>query len=177
MLGVPVAPDYPQGADIRKTVKRTKKKNGKEKEKHFEGWGSTPSLQKLHDLAVWLRNSTIHLDLWMHTIGVTLGIDNDTRWISWYQVICKAIKHKDKIIIFLATNADALEDKVLTSYDWETLEQTYTFLKFFEEATLMVEGDEASLHRSIQTLDGILAFFEEQKVYKLSLFSFIIYQS
>jgi len=44
MLGVLIAPNYLQGADVREAVERIKKKNSKGKEKHFKGWGSTLSL-------------------------------------------------------------------------------------------------------------------------------------
>lgn len=170
-MGVPLAEDNPHAAAAREVISRVKKWKGKGKEKHFEGWGATPALQKLHDLAVWLRNSTAHSDLWLKAVGITLGIDNDTRWTSWYQVINKAMKKKDQIVLFLHEHAEALDRNILTSNDWETLEQTHVFLQFFASSTLIVEGDKASLHRSLYTMDAILSFFEEQKVYIINPYS------
>ena len=37
MLGVLIAPDHLQGADVWEAVERIKKKNSKEKEKYFKG--------------------------------------------------------------------------------------------------------------------------------------------
>jgi hypothetical protein len=39
-------------------------------------------MRKLHNIAVWLRNSSIHSDLWEDRVSLRLGIDNDTRWNS-----------------------------------------------------------------------------------------------
>lgn len=59
----------------------------------FRGWQTIPAMRKLHNIAVWLRNSSIHSDLWEDRVGLRLGIDNDTRWNSWYKLIFES-SHK-----------------------------------------------------------------------------------
>jgi hypothetical protein len=159
-----MAENNPNGGIARDIAEKSTKRSRKGKEKHFEGWGATPALQKLRHLAVWLRNSTLHADLWDDAIGITLGVDNDTRWSSWYYVINRAIRKKDEIIKFLHENADACGPNILTHADWEILGHTHTFLKVFSSGTLWVEGDQSGLSQSLELMDVILQFFEQQKV-------------
>ncbi|EFZ03309.2 Ribonuclease H-like protein [Metarhizium robertsii ARSEF 23] len=56
---------------------------------------------KLHNLAVWLRNSSIHHDQWIEAVGITLGIDNDTRWSSWYHLIKRTTRKEREIKDFI----------------------------------------------------------------------------
>lgn len=48
----------------------------------FSGIQNIRTLQKLHKLAAWLRNSSIHANLWDDAVNLRLGIDNRTRWSS-----------------------------------------------------------------------------------------------
>lgn len=45
----------------------------------LSGIQNIPALRKLHNLAVWLRKSTLHMDAWRDSVGIQLGIDNQTR--------------------------------------------------------------------------------------------------
>jgi len=126
--------------------------------------GSTPALEKLENLAIWLRNSPIHHDLWDQAIGISLGIDNDTRWVSWYFVVDRAVRKKDEIIKFLHEHDEACGPNILTHTDWEILGRTRRFLQVFNSGTLWIEGDRAGLSQSLEMMDAILAFFEQQKV-------------
>jgi len=163
-MGVPMAHNNADGARARDIAERSGKSKGKGKQKGFEGWGSTPALEKLHNLAIWLRNSSIHHDLWDQAIGISLGIDNDTRWLSWYFVIDRAIRKKDEIIKFLHEHDEACSPNTLTHADWEILGRTHLFLQVFNSGTLWIEGDRAGLSQSLEMMDAILAFFEQQKV-------------
>jgi hypothetical protein len=51
-------------------------------EEEHAGWQGISTLQKLHNLAVWLRSSSIQSDMWRGTVGISLGTDNATRWSS-----------------------------------------------------------------------------------------------
>jgi hypothetical protein len=130
--------------------------------------GGHASTFKLHELAVKLRNSTLLHDLWDLEINLSLGIDNDTRWSSWYHVLDRAMRKKEQIIKFIHKHADALKDperdNLLSHSDWEIIDRTHAFLQVFASGTLWVEGDQASLSQSLEMMDAILALFEEQKV-------------
>ena len=160
-LGVPLATDATQTASDEAVLERIKRRR---KVKDFEGWGATPALKKLHELAVWLRTSTRHADLWREAIGITLGINNNTRWTSWYKVIDRAICNKEKIMLFIVKHGHALGDNILIFNNWELLGQTHVILQFIYQSMLVVKGDTASLQQSLMTMDALLSFFEDKKV-------------
>lgn len=165
-LDVPVVEDNP--ASIR-AHEQAQRRGGKVKAKHkgFEGWGATTALQKLHNLAVWLRNSSIHHDRWIEAVGITLGIDNDTRWSSWYHLIKRTTRKEREIKDFIDKHPEC-DNFRLNGVEWDTLKRTERFLSVFASGTLWVEGSEASLSQSLTLMDAILTFFEDQKVYPIS---------
>ncbi|KAH8656419.1 hypothetical protein BGZ61DRAFT_570544, partial [Ilyonectria robusta] len=61
-----------------------------------KGWFMIPALRKLHRIGLWLRNSAIHSDAWDERIKLRLGIDNDTRWNSWYRMIDNLMRKKQQ---------------------------------------------------------------------------------
>jgi hypothetical protein len=67
------------------------------KDNEFRGWQTIPAMRKLHNIAVWLRNSSIHCNLWEDRVGLRLGIDNDTRWNSWYKLIDNLVRKQTQI--------------------------------------------------------------------------------
>lgn len=129
----------------------------------YAGWQGIQPLRKLHDLAVWLRSSTIHSDKWRVDVGLNLGIDNATRWSSWYKVLHNAIKKKSQIIEFLVNHDQELADIMLTSSDWELLNKTHDFLEPFASATLYAEGNCSSVSQSLILMDALLLHYEEAK--------------
>ncbi|KNB06175.1 hypothetical protein FOXG_19594 [Fusarium oxysporum f. sp. lycopersici 4287] len=96
--------------------------------------------KKLHNLAVWLRNSSIHHDRWIEAVGITLGIDNDTRWSSWYHLIKCTTRKEREIKDFIDKHHEC------------------------DNFRLNLEGSEASLSQRLTLMDAILTFFEDQKV-------------
>lgn len=122
------------------------------------------ALRKLHGLAVWLRSSTIHSDLWDKEINIRLGIDNTTRWSSWYQVIDRALRRKDQIKAFMTDHEAQLGDNRLLASDWDLLEKAHSFLQPFASATLYAEGSMSSISQSLFIMDLLLLHYEEQKV-------------
>ncbi|KAI8401800.1 hypothetical protein FOFC_18669 [Fusarium oxysporum] len=166
-LDVPVVEDNPASIRAHKQVQR---RGGKVKAKHkgFEGWGATTALQKLHNLAVWLRNSSIHHDRWIEAVGITLGIGNDTRWSSWYHLIKRTTRKEGEIKDFIDKHPEC-DNFRLNGVEWDTLKRTGRFLSAFASGTLWVEGSEASLSQSLTLMDAIITFFEDEKVlYKSS---------
>ncbi|EXK24260.1 hypothetical protein FOMG_19001 [Fusarium oxysporum f. sp. melonis 26406] len=79
----------------------------------FSGVENVPALRKLHGLAVWLSSSSLHQNVWDKAVGLRLGMDNRTRWSSWYQVIDRAIRKKDKIQSFMSDHEEAIGDNRL----------------------------------------------------------------
>lgn len=53
------------------------------------GWRSIGPLGKLHNIAVFIRNSTVRHDAWDDVAGKALGIDNVTRWNSWFKLLMR----------------------------------------------------------------------------------------
>ena len=92
--------------------------------KDFSGWESIPALKKLHNLAIFVRSSAIHSDDWRETVRRALGIDNITRWSSWYLVLNVAIDKRDEITTFMAKNLKALDGQILNDEDWDLLEKS-----------------------------------------------------
>jgi hypothetical protein len=102
----------------------------------FSGVENVPALCKLYGLAVWLRSSSLHQNAWDKAVGLRLGMDNRTRWSSWYQVIHRAIRKKDKIQSFMSDHEEAIGDNRLLVGDWEFLGKAHTFLQPFASTTM-----------------------------------------
>ncbi len=130
----------------------------------FSGWQGIPALRKLHYLAIWLRSSSLHGDRWRDTVGLSLGVDNATRWSSWYKVIDNAMKRKAQIHQFLLDHDTELEDNVLNGSDWDLLSKTHIFLQPFASATLYAEGGCSSVSQSLVLMDALLLHYERAKV-------------
>ncbi|KAG6999884.1 hypothetical protein FOFC_03350 [Fusarium oxysporum] len=132
----------------------------------FSGWEGINALQKLHHLAVWIESSPIHSDNWREAVGRSLGIDNATRWSSWYKVISVALDKKAQIVQFMVDHdKDIGCAHLLSGADWDILSKTHTFLQPFTEATLVTEGDKASLCSTLRLMDGLLSHFEKAKIH------------
>ncbi|KJZ69421.1 hypothetical protein HIM_11194 [Hirsutella minnesotensis 3608] len=59
----------------------SRKRGGRRKEfRDSAGWRTIGPLGKLHNIAVFIRNSTIRNDAWEDVAEKALGIDNITRW-------------------------------------------------------------------------------------------------
>jgi hypothetical protein len=130
----------------------------------FSGIENVPALRKLHGLAVWLSSSSLHQNVWDKAVGLRLGTDNRTRWSSWYLVIDRAIRKKDKIQSFMSDHEEAIGDNRLLVGDWELLGKVHTFLQPFSSTTLYAEGDDLSISQSLMLMDMLLLHYEEQQV-------------
>lgn len=128
----------------------------------FSGVENVPALRKLHGLAVWLSSSSLHQNAWDKAVGLRLGMDNRTRWSSWYQVIDRAIRKKDKIQSFMSDHEEAIGDNRLLVGDWELLGKVHTFLQPFASATLYAEGDDSSISQSLMLMDMLLLHYEKK---------------
>jgi len=171
-LNVEVEPQSDVGTQQEQATRRPMAKNEwstKTKQKDrgdvsFSGWQGIPALSKLHAIAVWLRSSSPRCDSWRDVVGMALGIDNATRWSSWYKVIDVAMKKKDQITIFLGEHDSELDGNILTSSDWELLRRTHKFLQPFTKATLWAEGANSSISQSLNLMDMLLLHYEIAEV-------------
>jgi hypothetical protein len=143
---------------------RTKANQQPTADENYSGWQGIPALRKLHNIAIWLRTSSLHSDSWRDTVGLSLGIDNVTRWSSWYKVIGNAMKKKLQISQFLLDHDTELEDNILNGSDWDLLSKTHTFLQPFASATLYAEGSCSSVAQSLVLMDALLLHYERAKV-------------
>ena len=111
----------------------------------------------MHNIATAFRTHTFLSDAWT---APSLGIDNQTRWNSWYQLLMKAVKHRQYLSQFTFEHAIFEEDR-LTNDDWEILEVTKRFLEPFYKATLAAESKLSSLELVIFTMESLLALYEK----------------
>ncbi|EXU94692.1 hypothetical protein X797_012228 [Metarhizium robertsii] len=118
----------------------------------------------LHTIAVFIRSSSILSDEWESLAGKTLGIDNITRWNSWFNLIKTAVEKQAKLMIFCQNHHKELSTAVLSPQDWETLEMTLEFLQPFSQATLIQESKWSSLDQALWTMDVLFKHYEQAKI-------------
>lgn len=128
------------------------------------GWRSIGPMGKLHNIAVFIRNSTIHNDTWDDIAGKALGIDNVTRWNSWFRLLDAAISQEGPLSIFLNEYHNELKDDILTHEDWQVLKMTHEFLQPFYQATLEQQMEWASIDQVLENMDILFMQFENAKV-------------
>jgi len=92
-------------------------------------------------------------------VSISLGIDNQTRWNSWFKLLKKAIDHRQALSQFTFENA-IFHDDCLTNDDWEILEITRRFLEPFYKATLAAESNLSSLELVIFNIEKRRLFYE-----------------
>ncbi|EKG09371.1 Ribonuclease H-like protein [Macrophomina phaseolina MS6] len=144
-----------------------RQKNSKGKQRKVpedqSGWRSMGPLGKLHNIAVYIRSSTVHSDAWERLAGDALGIDNATRWNSWYMLLRTALEKKDKVMVFQQEHHKALGDDSLTQDDWDVLRLTADFLQPFWQATQAQQKKWSSLDQLLYQMDILFKHFEDAK--------------
>jgi len=128
------------------------------------GWRSIGAMGKLHNIAVFIRSSTIHGDVWDEISSKALGIDNITRWNSWFVLLDVAIQKEGAITSFLNRYHKELEDDFLTPGDWQVLKMTHEFLQPFWQATMSQQQGWASIDQVLSNMDILFKRFEDGKV-------------
>lgn len=131
---------------------------------NFTGWQHIAPLRKVHGIAVWLRNSSLYTNLWDDEVKLRLGIDNATRWNSWYQLLDNLLRYQPRVKQFLADHDTAVGDNLLLASDWAFIEKSHTFLQPFASATLFAEGRKSTLSQSLTLMDVLLRQYEKYKV-------------
>lgn len=111
--------------------------HGKRKKRNDNaGWRSIGPLGKPHNIAVFIRIFTVRNDAWGDIAGKAVGIDNITRWNSWFKLLDAAISQEVQLSIFLNQYHNELEDDILTHGDWQVLKMTHELLQPFYQATI-----------------------------------------
>lgn len=128
------------------------------------GWRSIGPLGKLHNIAVFIRNSTIRNDAWDDVAGKALGIDNATRWNSWFKLLDAAVSQEGPLSIFLNQYHNELDGDILTHDDWQILKMTHEFLQPFYQATMEQQMGWASIDQVLENMDILFMQFEDAKV-------------
>jgi len=139
---------------------------------NFTGWQHIAPLRKVHNIAVWIRKSTLHSAIWDDEIKLRLGIDNATRWNSWYRLLDNFLRYQSCVKQFLINHDRELQDDILLASEWEFIERTHRFLQPFASATLLAEGARSTLSQSLSIMDVLLRQYEKYKVGG-DVFSFI----
>jgi len=150
---------------LQEQIQSNTSQRGKRKARNdATGWRSIGALGKLHNIAVFIRSSNIHNDVWDDIAGKALGIDNITRWNSWFMLLDAAIKQEGAISIFLNQYHKELEHDILTHDDWQLLKTTHEFLQPFYQATLEQQMEWSSIDQVLENMDILLKQFEDAKV-------------
>ncbi|KAK2926576.1 hypothetical protein FoTM2_013467 [Fusarium oxysporum f. sp. vasinfectum] len=95
--------------------------------------------------------------------GHALGIDNATRWNSWYMLLRTALEKRDKLMMFQQEHHKVLGEDSLTQDDWDVLRLTADFLQPFWQATLAQQKKWSSLDQLLYHMDILLKHFEDAK--------------
>ncbi|KAM4055477.1 transposase-like protein [Hirsutella rhossiliensis] len=127
------------------------------------GWRSIGPMGKLHNIAVFIRNSTIHNDAWDDIAGRALGIDNITRWNSWFKLLDAAISQEGPLSVFVNQYHRELEDDILTHDGWQVLKMTHELLQPFHQATLEQQMQWASIDQVLENMDILLCNLKMQR--------------
>ncbi|EGU73046.1 hypothetical protein FOXB_16444, partial [Fusarium oxysporum f. sp. conglutinans Fo5176] len=140
------------------------KSHDRRKKRHdTTGWRSIGSMGKLHNIAVFIHNSTVHNDAWDDIAGKALGLDNITRWNSWFRLLDAAISQEGPLSIFFNQHHKELEGDILTHDDWQVLKLTHEFLQPFHQATLEQQMEWASIDQVLENMDILFLQFENAK--------------
>ncbi|KJZ70989.1 hypothetical protein HIM_09600 [Hirsutella minnesotensis 3608] len=128
-------------------------------------WREIGPLGKLHNIAVHIRSSEARYKTFRDFgASKTLGLDNDTRWNSWYKLIERAVELEMHVDRYTKEFHDSLRNDHLSPEDWMQLRDTRDFLAPFHRATLSAEGSFATLDQTILTMDILLEHFKLSKV-------------
>jgi hypothetical protein len=123
------------------------------KRKKTLGWREMGPLGKVHNICIHMRASDYRYNLFRRRAGRVLGLDNDTRWNSWFLLLDMTLKKEEQVKWYQDKYYDSLKDDYLTPEDWQTLRETHNFLQPFWKVTQLTEGYRATLDRTLFTMD------------------------
>lgn len=117
------------------------------------GWRRLGPLGKIHNISVHMRENDYRWNLFKKRAGRSLGLDNDTRWNSWFLLLDVALNLQEHVEWYQRRYYENLRDDYLAPNEWSILEETRTFLQPFWKITQLTEGRYATLDRTLFTMD------------------------
>lgn len=131
------------------------------------GWRQMGALGKLHNIEVHFRASDARYNEFKKLAkGRVLPQENATRWNSWYKVVDVARQEvmRSALTIYCQRYSQDLQNDTLDSDDWQVINDTYNFLSTFNRATLLTQGDSATIDKVIHTMDIITKVYKNETV-------------
>ncbi|KJZ68464.1 hypothetical protein HIM_12140 [Hirsutella minnesotensis 3608] len=125
------------------------------------GWRRLGPLGKVHNIAVRMRESDYHWNLFRRRAGRSLGLDNDTRWNSWFRLLDVTLDLQEHVEWYQKNYYDDLQRDYLSPEEWRTLEETRAFLQPFWKITQLTEGRYATLDRTLFTMDVLHKYYTQ----------------
>ena len=126
---------------------------------------------KLHNIVVHIHGTPARRDEFNALAGRGIPLNNDTRWNSWYLMLQVGIEKESAVDAYTKRWIDQLRDDFLSLEDWEALHKTMDFLQPFYRATLITEGDNATIDRVLWTMDVLIKHYETSQVSKISMYT------
>ena len=130
------------------------------------GWREMGPLGKIHNTAVHIRADNHRYNQFKKRAGRVLGLDNDTRWNSWFLLLNVTLEKQEHVRWYQDRYWDSLKDDFLTPKDWQILYDTRNFLQPFWKITRITGGHRATLDSTLFTMDVL------HKNYKLAFEKF-----
>ncbi|KJZ68903.1 hypothetical protein HIM_11710 [Hirsutella minnesotensis 3608] len=131
------------------------------KKRKERGWSQLGPLGKLHNIAVHIRANDHRYNLFRRRAGKVLGLDNDTRWNSWFLLLDYALNKEEHIKWYQDKYYDALVDDYLAPQDWQNLREMRNFLQPFWKITLLTECYRSTLDRTLFTMDVLHKHYQQ----------------
>ncbi|KAJ6437949.1 calcium permeable channel [Purpureocillium lavendulum] len=110
-------------------------------------------LGKIHNISVHMRENDYRWNLFKKRAGRSLGLDNDTRWNSWFLLLDVAFNLQEHVDWYQRRYYENLQDDYLAPNEWCILRETRAFLQPFCKITQLTEGRYATLDRTLFTMD------------------------
>jgi hAT family C-terminal dimerisation region len=125
------------------------------------GWRQMGPLGKVHNTAVHIRSDNHRYNQFKKRAGRVLGLDNDTRWNSWFLLLNVTLEKQEHVKWYQDRHWDSLKDDYLTPEDWQTLHDTRDFLQPFWKITRLTEGHRTTLDSTLFTMDVLHKHYQQ----------------
>ncbi|KAJ3542069.1 hypothetical protein NM208_g2343 [Fusarium decemcellulare] len=115
-------------------------------------WSQLGPLGKFHNTAIHIKAKDYRHSLFRRRAGKVLGLDNDTRWNSWFLQLDTALDKEEHIKWYQGKSYNAHVDDYLAPQDWQNLRETRNFLQPFRKITLLTESYRSTLDHEYDLL-------------------------